>query len=171
MYDFAHYDPTNYSHIQIIHLLMKKNNWQIHDIPRIIEQRSYYEGFIMYDGLVAIGFILYLNMKNQACFNDNMIITFMLIDKKYRNMGCGTQLYKTFEASLKNHDDLLIVVQYSKLENNAEFWRKNDFKKKWRGMENTSSLNKEIIKVYNDIEKKSTDVLTGMAYLFKIIKN
>jgi predicted acetyltransferase len=150
---------------------MKKNDWQTHDTPRIIENRANYEGFIMYDGLVAIGFILYNNIGKKMRTVDNMIISFMLIDKKYRNMGCGTQLYKTFEASLKNRDDLLITVQYNKLENNAEFWRKNDFKKKWRGMKNTSSSNNEIIKIYNAIEKEKTGVITGMAYLYKILKN
>ena len=164
MYDFAHYDPTNYTHIQIIHLLMKKNNFYIHDIPTIIENRGKYEGFIMYDGQVAIGFILYIN-NTQRTLAPNIFILFMLIDKKYRNKGCGTLLYKNAEEIFNKYNDLLIVVEYSKLDSNPDFWRKFDFKKKWKGMENTSKDNKSCIKGFNIQEKIGC---FGMSYLYKI---
>ena len=166
MFRYEPYEETENKHIQLISLLMKKNNFYIHDIPVIIKNRDMYEGFIMYDDEVAIGFILYLN-NIQRTLCPNVFISFMLIDKKYRNKGCGTLLYKNAEEIFNKYNDLLIVVEYSKLDSNADFWRKFDFKKKWRGMENTSKDNKDCIKAFNIQEKMG---VYGMSFVYKIIQ-
>lgn len=170
MYVFAHYDFANYSHIKLIHVLMKKNNFYIHDIPVIIENRNRYEGFIMYDGQVAIGFILYIN-NIQRTLAPNVLILFMLIDEKYRNKGCGTLLYKNAEEIFNKNNDLLIVMEYSKFDSGPDFWRKFDFKPiktDLRGLKYTSKGNRDSLKSFNIMEKMGC---LGMSYLFKITQS
>lgn len=164
MFRYEPYEATQYKHIQLINLLMKKNDFYVGDIPTIIENRGKYEGFIMFDDQVAIGFILYLN-ESQRTLAPYILISFMLIDKKYRNKGCGTLLYKNAEEVFNKYNDLLIVLGYIKLDGNPNFWRKFDFKKNWRGLENTSKVNKDCIKLFNKMEKIGC---LGMSYLYKI---
>jgi GNAT superfamily N-acetyltransferase len=162
MFRYEAYDADNKKQLVLISCLMKKNKFYTHDLPTIMKDRKLYGGFIMYDDEVAIGFILYLNETKLPY----ILITFMLIDEKYRNKGCGTSLYNCVEEQFKKGEDYLLVVEYCKYDG-CNFWKKCNYAKKNKQLKNTSDDNKSIMAIHNNLEKQG--VVGCMSFLYKVV--